>query len=110
MFRRPPISTRTDTLFPLTPLFRSCYLGVIELMEEDIPIVRLGAFTLTKDRVGFGKYRSGHGYEQIATFRGSGLWGFMTGCSGSLFSSSMPLFGGYASPTYPLCKIKGVDI
>src|SRR3546814_19391656 len=25
MIRRPPISTRTDTLFPYTTLFRSCY-------------------------------------------------------------------------------------
>jgi hypothetical protein len=34
----------------------------------------------------------------------------MTGCSGSLFSSAQPLFGGYASPTYPLCKIKGINV
>src|SRR3546814_13978164 len=27
MIRRPPISTRTDTLFPYTTLFRSCYIG-----------------------------------------------------------------------------------
>src|SRR3546814_4063689 len=26
MIRRPPRSTRTDTLFPYTTLFRSCYL------------------------------------------------------------------------------------
>jgi N-methylhydantoinase B/oxoprolinase/acetone carboxylase alpha subunit len=92
------------------PFAAGCDLGEIELMEEDIPIVRLGAFTLTKDRVGFGKQRSGMGYEQIATYRGSGLWGFMTGCSGSRFSSALPLFGGYGSPAYPLCKIKGVNV
>lgn len=92
------------------PFAAQCDLGEIELMEEDLPIVRLGAFTLAKDRVGFGKFRAGLGYEQIHTFRGSGLWGFMTGCSGSLFPSSQPLFGGYASPTYPLCKIKGIDV
>ncbi len=92
------------------PFAAGCDLGEIELLEEDIPIVRLGAFTLTRDRVGFGKHRSGTGYEQIATYRGSGLWGFMTGCSGSRFSSALPLFGGYASPAYPLCKIKNVDI
>lgn len=92
------------------PFAAHCDLGEIELMEEDLPIVRLGAFTLTKDRAGFGKQRSGQGYEQIHTFRHSGLWGFMTGCSGSLFPSAMPLFGGYASPTYPLCKIKGSNV
>src|SRR3546814_2547085 len=27
MIRRPPRSTRTDTLFPYTTLFRSCHLG-----------------------------------------------------------------------------------
>jgi acetone carboxylase, alpha subunit len=92
------------------PFAAHCDLGEIELMEEDLPIVRLGAFTLAKDRVGFGKHRAGLGYEQIHTFRGSGLWGFMTGCSGSLFSSAQPLFGGYGSPTYPLCKIKNVNV
>ena len=92
------------------PFAAHCDLGEIELMEEDLPIVRLGAFTLSKDRAGFGKQRSGLGYEQIHTFRNSGLWGFMTGCSGSLYPSAMPLFGGYASPTYPLCKIKGVNV
>ncbi len=95
----------------VSPAFAAhCDLGEIELMEEDLPIVRLGAFTLSKDRAGFGKQRSGLGYEQIHTYRNSGLWGFMTGCSGSLYPSAMPLFGGYASPTYPLCKIKGVNV
>ena len=92
------------------PFAAHCDIGEIELMEEDLPMVRLGAFTLAKDRVGFGKQRSGLGYEQIHTFRRSGLWGYMTGCSGSVFNSALPLFGGYASPTYPLCKIKGIDI
>ena len=92
------------------PFAAHCDLGEIELMEEDLPMVRLGAFTLARDRVGFGKHRSGLGYEQIHTYRRSGLWGFMTGCSGSLFSSSQPLFGGYASPAYPLCKIKNINI
>ncbi|SEQ38291.1 N-methylhydantoinase B/oxoprolinase/acetone carboxylase, alpha subunit [Solimonas aquatica] len=92
------------------PFAAHCDLGEIELMEEDLPMVRLGAFTLARDRVGFGKQRSGLGYEQIHTYRNSGLWGFMTGCSGSLFCSAQPLFGGYASPTYPLCKVKGVNV
>src|SRR3546814_3106825 len=29
MIRRPPRSTRTDTLFPYTTLFRSCGFGVV---------------------------------------------------------------------------------
>jgi hypothetical protein len=50
------------------------------------------------------------GYEQIATARGSGLWGFMTGCEGSKFPSAQGLFGGYSCPSYQLCKIKGINI
>src|SRR3546814_17569659 len=37
MIRRPPRSTRTDTLFPYTTLFRSYHL---ELTEEDVPRLR----------------------------------------------------------------------
>lgn len=92
------------------PFAAVCDLGEMELMEEDLPIVRLGAFTLAKDRVGFGKYRGGLGYEQIATFRGSPLWGFLTGCGGSRFIPSAGLFGGYGPPAYPLCKIKKVNV
>src|SRR3546814_20323335 len=33
MIRRPPRSTRTDTLFPYTPLFRSFKLELTELIE-----------------------------------------------------------------------------
>src|SRR3546814_18846524 len=32
MIRRPPISTRTDTLFPYTTLFRSKMLGVASML------------------------------------------------------------------------------
>src|SRR3546814_16537189 len=39
MIRRPPRSTRTDTLFPSTTLFRSgrIILGVIEIVFELLP-------------------------------------------------------------------------
>jgi N-methylhydantoinase B/oxoprolinase/acetone carboxylase alpha subunit len=84
--------------------------GEHEINEEDTPIIRLGAQRIAKDRIGFGKYRGGMGYEQIATARGSGMWGFMTGCEGSKFSSAQGLFGGYSCPSYQLCKIKGVNI
>jgi N-methylhydantoinase B/oxoprolinase/acetone carboxylase alpha subunit len=84
--------------------------GEHEINEEDTPIIRLGAQRLAKDRIGFGKYRGGMGYEQIATMRDSALWGFMTGCEGSLFSSAQGLFGGYSCPAYQLCKIKGINI
>src|SRR3546814_15162257 len=37
MIRRPPRSTRTDTLFPYTTLFRSLFL---RLNQELLPIIR----------------------------------------------------------------------
>ncbi len=95
----------------IAPVFGfMCDTGEHEIAEEDTPIVRLGAQVLAKDRVGFGKYRGGLGYEQIATVRDSNMWGFMTGCEGSKFSSTQGLFGGYSSPVYQLCKIKNFNV
>lgn len=95
----------------ISPVFGfMCDTGEHEIAEEDTPIVRLGAQVLAKDRVGWGRYRGGLGYEQIATVRGSQLWGFMTGCEGSMFCSAQGLFGGYGSPVYPLCKIKEINV
>lgn len=85
-------------------------LGEHELAEEETPIIRLGANRLAKDRIGWGKYRAGMGYEQIATVRGSAMWGFMSGCEGSKFPSAQGLFGGYSCPSYQLLKIKGINI
>src|SRR3546814_15770492 len=35
MIRRPPISTRTDTLFPYTTLFRSVLVGVLSQLSAE---------------------------------------------------------------------------
>src|SRR3546814_15025331 len=41
MIRRPPISTRTDTLFPYTTLFRSDVLDLAgDLRQESVGIIR----------------------------------------------------------------------
>src|SRR3546814_5061118 len=42
MIRLPPISTRTDTLFPYTTLFRSkaCYRIALAVKEENTPAAR----------------------------------------------------------------------
>lgn len=87
-----------------------CDTGEQELIEEELPVLRLVAQHLSKDRVGFGKYRGGLGYEQLITSRDSGYWGFMTGGTGSLHSSAYGLFGGYGSPVYVLCKIRDVNV
>lgn len=84
--------------------------GEMELAEEELPYVRLVSQKLTKDRVGFGKYRSGQGYEQIATVRDSSMFGFMSGQCGAKHNTSPGLFGGYACPAYPLAKIKNINI
>jgi N-methylhydantoinase B/oxoprolinase/acetone carboxylase alpha subunit len=103
--------SHADGQHSVSPVFGfMCDSGEHEINEEDTPIIRLGAQRLAKDRIGWGKYRAGMGYEQIATARGSGLWGFMTGCEGSKFPSAQGLFGGYSCPSYQLCKIKGINI
>src|SRR3546814_18248101 len=43
MIRRPPRSTRTDTLFPYTTLFRSVYA------EDGMALEQLMAFTVSED-------------------------------------------------------------
>jgi acetone carboxylase, alpha subunit len=103
--------SHADGEHSISPVFGfMCDSGEHEINEEDTPIIRLGAQRLAKDRIGFGKYRGGMGYEQIATARGSGMWGFMTGCEGSKFPSAQGLFGGYSCPSYQLMKIKGINI
>src|SRR3546814_6858032 len=42
LIRRPPKSTRTDTLFPYTPLFRSAVL--VELRDSGVTFDELAAF------------------------------------------------------------------
>lgn len=103
--------SHADGQHSISPVFGfMCDTGEHELAEEETPIIRLGAQRLAKDRIGWGKYRGGMGYEQIATARGSGLWGFMTGCEGSKFPSAQGLFGGYSCPSYQLMKIKGINV
>ena len=103
--------SNADGEHSVSPVFGfMCDTGEHEINEEDTPIIRLGAQRLAKDRVGWGKYRAGLGYEQIATARGSALWGFMTGCEGSKFPSAQGLFAGYSCPSYQLCKIKGINV
>ena len=95
----------------ISPIFGvMCDTGEHELAEEDIPMVRLVAQHIARDRVGWGKYRGGLGYEQMVTVRGSAMWGFMTGQSGSWFCSAPGLFGGYSCPAYPVAKVKGINV
>src|SRR3546814_20047493 len=71
MFRRPPISTRTDTLFPYTPLFRSLTidldalvanwrrLGALAPAAECAAVVKADADGLGAARVGPALFAAG---------------------------------------------------
>lgn len=94
----------------ISPIFAAMTdLGEQELLEEETPIVKIVPHRLMTDNCGFGKYRGGTGYQMIATVRRADAFGFMTTCVGSKFPSTYGLFGGYGAPTYPLCKVKGIN-
>jgi N-methylhydantoinase B/oxoprolinase/acetone carboxylase alpha subunit len=84
-------------------------LGENEIIEEETPIVKIVPHRLLEDNQGFGMFRGGSGYQVIGTVRRSDMFGFMTTCTGSKFPTVYGLFGGYGAPSYPLCKIKGVN-
>ncbi len=85
-------------------------IGEQELIEEEVPMMKIVPNRVMTDNSGFGKFRGGHGYQQIATMKDTSLWGFMCCSIGSKFPSSHGIFGGYGPGTYPLCKIKGVNV
>ena len=95
----------------VAPIFAAMSdLGEQELNEEEVPFIQIVSKKLMADNVAFGKFRGGQGYEMIASSIGSPLWGFMTTTIGSKVGCVPGLFGGYGAPTYPLCKVKGVDV
>ncbi|WP_408587387.1 hydantoinase B/oxoprolinase family protein [Novosphingobium sp.] len=95
----------------ITPNFAAMTdCGESEITELELPFMQLISKSFATDNLGFGKYRSGAGYQTSAAMRGSPLWGFSAIAGGSKFSSVPGLFGGYGSPAYPVCKIKNVNI
>lgn len=94
----------------IAPLFAAmAEQGEQELIEEEIPLIQLGR-RFMKDNQGFGKFRGGSGYQIIVTAKDSPLWGLMSTTIGSKYPSVYGLFGGYGCPSYPLAKVKGVNI
>jgi len=85
-------------------------IGEQEIIEDDVPFIQLISKKIKRDAQGFGKYRGGMGYEIAVAARGTPLWGFATVSSGSKFPAIPGLFGGYGCPTYPLAKIRGVNV
>ena len=95
----------------LAPIFAPMAdIGEQELIEEEVPIMKIVPTKLMRDACGFGKFRGGHGYQQIATMKDTSMWGFMCCSIGSKFPTTMGIFGGYAPGCYPLCKVKGVNV
>ncbi|PSR34468.1 MAG: acetone carboxylase subunit alpha [Sulfobacillus benefaciens] len=95
----------------IAPIFAAMAdIGEQEFNEEENPFMQLVSKKLMRDNQAFGKFRGGQGYQMMMTTKGSPFWGFMTTCIGSKFPSITGLFGGYACPTYPLCKVKGVNV
>lgn len=85
-------------------------IGEQELIEEEVPMMKIVPNRVMKDNQGFGKFRGGHGYQQIATMRNTSLWGFMCCSIGSKFPTTHGIFGGYGAGTFPLCKVRGVNV
>lgn len=95
----------------ITPNFAAMTdCGETEHTELDLPFMQVISKRFATDNIGFGKFRSGAGYQTSASMRGSPLWGFSAIAGGSKYSSVPGLFGGYGSPAYPVAKIKKVNI
>ncbi|RLA51770.1 MAG: acetone carboxylase subunit alpha, partial [Gammaproteobacteria bacterium] len=95
----------------VAPIFASMAdIGEQELIEEEIPMMKLVPHKVMVDNCGFGKQRGGHGYQQIVTHKDTQAWGYMVNTIGAKFPSTYGIFGGYAPGCYPLCKVKGVDV
>ncbi|MBL4782525.1 MAG: hydantoinase B/oxoprolinase family protein [Porticoccaceae bacterium] len=95
----------------VAPIFASMAdIGEQELIEEEVPMMKLVPHKVMVDNCGFGKQRGGHGYQQIVTHKDTQAWGYMVNTIGAKFPSTYGIFGGYAPGCYPLCKVKGVNV
>src|SRR3546814_7512810 len=75
MIRRPPRSTRTDTLFPYTTLFRSrmgeqqrdraCFVDVFPFVPGQLPPRRAAAVEESFPSDGFGPAREGGAFQPV---------------------------------------------
>jgi N-methylhydantoinase B/oxoprolinase/acetone carboxylase alpha subunit len=85
-------------------------LGEQEFVEEEMPFLQLVSKKLMRDNQGFGASRGGMGYQMVLAMRDSPAFGFMLTAIGAKFPNIPGLFGGYGCPTYPLARIRGVDV
>ncbi|GHG99646.1 hydantoinase B/oxoprolinase family protein [Pseudodonghicola xiamenensis] len=95
----------------LAPIFATMAdIGEQEVNEEDVPFLQLVSKKMTRDAIAPGKYRGGQGYTMMVATKDSEQWGFMTTAQGAKIPPIQGLFGGYACGTYPLSKVKDVDV
>ncbi|SEN66979.1 N-methylhydantoinase B/oxoprolinase/acetone carboxylase, alpha subunit [Gemmobacter aquatilis] len=95
----------------LAPIFATMAdIGEQELNEEEVPFLQLVSKKMTRDAIAPGKYRGGQGYTMMVATKDSEQWGFMTTAQGAKIPPIQGLFGGYACGTYPLSKVKNVDV
>lgn len=84
--------------------------GEAEHAEESLPFIYAIGKKLWPDNLGFGKYRSGAAYQFGLMRYGDQPFGFQSITTGSYFPSTLGLFGGYACPTYAVCRIRGKNL
>ncbi|MEM8785356.1 MAG: hydantoinase B/oxoprolinase family protein [Pseudomonadota bacterium] len=95
----------------IAPIFATMVdLGEQELIEEELPMLRLTWQGMQQDKQGYGKFRGGHGGQNITTVKDTPMWAYVTSANQSKFPTGIGLFGGYSSGCTPLCKVKGVNI
>src|SRR3546814_1460931 len=84
MIRRPPRSTRTTTLFPYTPLFRSACTALAEISS------RLEAAWVALDRQGIVGFSQGACLASHFMWCGAAKMGFLGSLTGSLPGFELP--------------------
>lgn len=101
----------SDGEHSISPCFGSATdLGEAEHAEGNLPFIYAIGKKLWPDNNGFGKYRSGSAYQFGLMRFGDQPFGFQGFTTGSYFPSTLGLFGGYACPTYAVCRIRGKNL
>lgn len=85
-------------------------IGEAEHAEEALPFIFAISKKIWPDNTGFGKFRSGAAYQFGLMRFGDQPFGFQGFTTGSTFPSTFGLWGGYACPTYAVCRIRGKNL
>src|SRR3546814_1750762 len=111
MRRRPPRSTRTDTLFPYTTLFRSILpVEAARLREagEDAGRIRTRLEQLAANTYGYLGPRDLYYIRNRARAKGDRSMSLFSAALGTALDIK-PVLRGYRGDTGPVAKVKGCD-